>query len=37
VRLGNCTTRQIESCLQVNTPLIQDFLAHPTESAMLVP
>ena len=37
VTLGNCTTRQIESCLQVNTPIIQDFLAHPTESAMLVP
>lgn len=37
VRLGNCTTRQIEACLLANTPVILDFLAHPTDSALLVP
>jgi predicted nuclease of predicted toxin-antitoxin system len=37
VRLGNCTTRQIEDCLRANTPAILDFLRHPAESALLVP
>ncbi|MBU6182973.1 MAG: DUF5615 family PIN-like protein [Verrucomicrobia bacterium] len=37
IRLGNCTTRQIEDCLRANKGAVLEFLAAPGESAMLIP